>query len=68
MKVTGSEVLLQVVYYEVRSWYINQVNQVGYEKGGGTINYIVQLRSYSFHQEICIVWIKFFSFEKHFSF
>ena len=68
MKVTGSEVLLQVVYYEVRSWYINQVNQVGYEKGGGTINYIVQLKSYTFHKVIFIVWIKFFSFEKYFSF
>ena len=64
---TGSEVLLQVVYYEVRCWYNSQANQVGYEKRGGTINYIVQLRSYGFDQVIFIVWIKFFLFEKHFS-
>ena len=25
----------------VRSWYISQANQVGYEKGGGTVNCIV---------------------------
>ena len=25
----------------VRSWYVSQANQGGYEKGGGTINYIV---------------------------
>ena len=29
------------VYFEVRSWYISQTNQVGYEDGGGTVNYIV---------------------------
>ena len=67
-KATGSELLLQMVYYEVRSWYISQANQVGYGKGGGTINYILQLKPYGFDQVIFIVWIKFFSFEKHFSF
>ena len=43
MKATGSEVLLYVVYYEVRSWCISQTNQVGYEKVGGTINYIYSI-------------------------
>ena len=57
-----------MVYYKVRSWYISQANQVGYEKGGGTINYVVQLKSYSFDQVVFIVWIKFFPFEKYFSF
>ena len=41
MKATGSEVLLQLVYYEVRSWFISQENQVGNDSGGGTINYIL---------------------------
>ena len=30
--------------------------------------YILQLKSYGFDQVILIVWIKFFSFKKHFSF
>ena len=68
MKATGSEVLLQVLYYEVRSWCISQANQVAYGKGGGTINDILQLKSYGFDQVIFIVWIKFLSFENHFSF
>ena len=67
-KVTGSESLLLVVYYDVRHWYISQANQVGYEKGGGTINYIVLLKSYGFDQVIFIVWIRHFPFKKHFSF
>ena len=37
-------------------------------KSGRTINYIVLLKSYGFDQVIFIVWIKFFAFEKHFSF
>ena len=57
-----------MVYYEVRNWYISQANQVGCDKGGGTIIYILWLKSYGFNQVICIVWIRFFSFEKHFSF
>ena len=27
-------------WYEVRSWYISQANQVSYEKDGGNIHYI----------------------------
>ena len=44
-KATGCEVLLQVVYYEVTSLCIRQANQVGYDNGGWTINYILQLKS-----------------------
>ena len=51
-KATGSEVLLQVVYYVVRSRYINHANQVDHEKGGGNINYTVQLKLYDFDQII----------------
>ena len=36
--------------------------------GGETINYILELRSYSFDQVIFVVWIKFYTFGKHFSF
>ena len=54
MKETESEILLQVVYFKVRSFCIRQENQVGYDGGGGT--------------NIFIAWIKFFSLEKHFSF
>ena len=68
MKATDSEVLLQVVYYEVRSWYIGQANHVGYDKGGRTINCTLWFNSSSSDQVIFIVWIKFFSFEKHFLF
>ena len=32
-KATGSEVLFLVIYYEVKSCYINQANQVGFDKG-----------------------------------
>ena len=67
-KVSGSEILLQVVYYEVRSWYISHANQVGWDMGGGTINYILWLKYYGSDQVIFIAWIRFFSFEKHFSF
>ena len=37
------------------------------DKVGGTINDILYLKSYGFGQVIFVVWIKFFSFEKHFS-
>ena len=47
---------------------MSQTNQVGYEKGIGTVNYVVQLKSYGFDKLIFIVWIKFFLFGKHFSF
>ena len=68
-KATGSEVLLQVVYYEFRSCYISQTNQAGCEKDDGTIHYIVYIaKSYGFDQVIFIVWITFFLFKKHFSF
>ena len=63
-KVTGSEVILQVVYHEVKSQCICQANQIGHEKVGGTINYMLQLKSYVFEQVIFVLWIKFFSFEK----
>ena len=43
-----------MVYCEVRNWYIIQENQVGYDKGGGTINYILSLKPYSFDQTIFI--------------
>ena len=65
-KGTGGEALLQVVYCEVKNWYISQANQVGYDQGGGSINYIQQLKSYSFHQVIFIATIKFYTFEKFF--
>ena len=48
MKATGSEVLLQVVYYEIRIWCISEANQGSYEKGGET-------KSYGFVQVIFIV-------------
>ena len=67
MKATGSEALIQLVCYEVRSLYINQTNEVGNDKVGGTINDILYLKSYGFGQVIFVVWIKFFSLEKHFS-
>ena len=35
----GSEVLIQVLYFEVKSWWFSQVNQVGNDSGGRTINY-----------------------------
>ena len=47
MKGTGSEALLQVVYYVVRSWCIRQTNHDGYETGGGTINCIYSIYSLS---------------------
>ena len=56
------------IYYDVKSWYFNQANQVDYEKGSGTINYIVQLKCYGFEQVTVIVWVKFFPFKEHFSF
>ena len=68
MEATDSELLLQVVYYEVRNWYISKENHVAYGKGGGTINYILELKSSGFDQVIFIVWIKFFSLGTHFSF
>ena len=37
------------------------------DKVGGTINDILYLKSYGFGQVIFVVWIKFFSLEKHFS-
>ena len=37
-------------------------NQLGYENGYGTINYILQLKSYGFDQVVFIAWIKFFTF------
>ena len=49
---TGNEILLQVVYYEIRSWCISQENQIGYDGGDGTI--------------IFIAWVQFFSLEKLF--
>ena len=36
--------------------------------GGRFINYILQLKSYSFERIVFIVWIKCFSFEKYFLF
>ena len=42
-KVTRSDILLQVLYYGVRSWFISQGNQAGYNSGGGIINYTLQL-------------------------
>ena len=54
-KATGSEASRwQVVYCEVRNWYIIQENQVGYDNGGGTINYILSLQPCSFDQVIFI--------------
>ena len=47
-KATGCEVLHQVVYYEVTSLCSRQANQVGYDNGGWTISYILQLKSYGF--------------------
>ena len=38
-KGTGCDILQQLVYYQVKSWCIYQLNQVDYGKGGGTINY-----------------------------
>ena len=35
----GSDILLQVLYYGVRSWYIIQENQVGFGSGGGITHY-----------------------------
>ena len=43
-----------MVYFKIRRLCISQENQVGYDSGGGTIAFIG--------------WIKFLSFEKHFSF
>ena len=43
-----------MVSYEGRGWCSSQENQFGNDSGGGTI--------------ICIAWIKFVSFEKHFSY
>ena len=40
-KATGSEILLEVVYYEVKSWCISQAKQVGYDSGSGTIDCLV---------------------------
>ena len=37
------------------------------DKVGETINDILYLKSYGFGQVIFVVWIKFFSLEKHFS-
>ena len=44
-----------MVCYEVRSLYINQTNEVGNDKVGGTINDILYLKSYGFGQVIFVV-------------
>ena len=46
MMATGSDVLLQVLYYVARSWFISQGYQVGYGSGDGIMNYTKQLSSY----------------------
>lgn len=63
-----SQILLKVIYYEVTGWCISQENQFGDGTGGGTINYIIQLKSQSFEQIIFIVSIVCSSFEKQFLF
>ena len=45
MKRTDSGILPQVVSYEVGSRCGNKANQIGYGSGGGTINYIIQIKS-----------------------
>ena len=67
-KANKSDILLQVLYYEVRCWYITQKNQVGYDGGGGIMNCTLQPIFYGFDQSVFIVSIKCFSPEKHFSF
>ena len=51
-KATGSDILLQLVYYEVSGKYINHANQVDHEMSGGSINYIGQLKPYGLDQVI----------------
>ena len=38
-KANVSDILLQVLYYEVMSWYIIQEIQVGFRSGGGITHY-----------------------------
>ena len=42
----ASGILLQVLCYRVRSWFFSQGNHIGYDSGGGIMNYT--LRSYGF--------------------
>ena len=37
--VTPLDILLCVLYYGVKSWYISQENQFGYDSGNGIMNY-----------------------------
>ena len=38
-KATGNNILLYVLCYGVMSWFISQGNQIGYDSGGGIMNY-----------------------------
>ena len=38
-KATGSGILPLVFYYEVKSWFFSQGNQIGYDSKGGIMNY-----------------------------
>ena len=40
-KANGKDMLLCLLYYEVRSWYISLKNQVGYDSGDRIMNYVL---------------------------
>ena len=66
-KITGSDILPQMLSYRVRSSCISQENMVCY-MGGKIMNCILLIRSYGLDQVIVIIdcWIKCFLFEKYF--
>ena len=48
-KANGSDILLEVLYDGIRSWYISQENHVDYDCGGGIMDYKLQHKSYGSH-------------------
>ena len=42
-KAHGSDIFLWVLYYQVKSWYISQENQVGTDSGVGIMNYMMMM-------------------------
>ena len=62
-KANGSDILLEVLYDGIRSWYISQENHVDYDCGGGIMDYKLQHKSYGSHCLDSVILV-----EKNFSF
>ena len=61
-KANGSDILLEVLYDGIRSWYISQENHLDYDSGGGIMDYKLQHKSYGSHCLDSVILV-----EKHFS-